>query len=44
MRIEDVDITQKSIEEFLNEIDTAALADSLKMSISTEEKNNEKCK
>lgn len=37
MRIEDVNITQESVEEFLDEIDTAALADSLKMSVSAEE-------
>lgn len=41
MRIEDVNITQESVKEFLDEIDTAALADSLKMSISAEEENND---
>lgn len=34
MRIEDINITQESVEEFFNEIDTEALADSIRMSIS----------
>ncbi|KGE71300.1 hypothetical protein HN00_09525 [Limosilactobacillus reuteri] len=37
MRIEDIDITQESVEEFFNEIDTKALVDSIKMSIDTHE-------
>lgn len=37
MRIKDIDITQESVEEFLNEINTEALADSIKMSLDVHE-------
>ena len=31
MRIEDIDITQESVEKFFDEINTEALADSIRM-------------
>ena len=31
MRIKDIDITQESVEKFLDEINTEALADSIRM-------------
>lgn len=33
MRIKDIDITQESVEKILDEINTEALADSIKMSL-----------
>lgn len=35
MRIKDIDITQESVEKFLDEINIEALADSIKMSLDT---------
>lgn len=41
--IEDIDITQESVEEFLDKINTAALADSLRISTTNSSTMQENC-